>query len=204
MRGALVGVSGPDGAGKSSVVQAVLRRAGPDRARAVYLYGCVVCRRARPRGVPAGAADAPRGHRLRRLHGLVDAIELLVRLRVAERRAEGAEVLVTDRSPLDGLAKHRPAAGSLAARAYDRAIRRYDLIVLLDADPSTLADRDGEHSADELAAWRNRFAEQAHPLDRVFAIRADVADADAIARWILGAVERSGVLATNGNGRRQP
>jgi hypothetical protein len=93
---------------------------------------------------------------LRTVHGYVDAYELVVRLlalRLAATWGTSA-VVVTDRGPLDGLAKHDPPRRSQLARRYLRLASKYDLIVLLDAPADLLAHRDGEHCAEELEHWR--------------------------------------------------
>jgi hypothetical protein len=183
----VVGLSGPDGAGKSSVLAdltAALGREGLVPARP-HLYGCLLCRRLP--ATPAGSlTSAPvggrRGGRLaalaRRGHALVDAAELAVRLELARARARAqrrgaAALVVTDRGPLDGLAKHDPPAGSLAGRWYRRSAGRYQVIVWLDAPAEVLAGRDREHDPAELAAWRGRFDRWAGRLDNV--VRVDTA-----------------------------
>jgi hypothetical protein len=52
------------------------------------------------------------------------------------------------------LAKYDPPPRSLLARHYLRLASRYDLVVLLDAPPAVLAERDGEHCREELEQWR--------------------------------------------------
>jgi hypothetical protein len=168
----VIGVSGPDGAGKTAVVHHVRHAFAAEgiRSRLGHCYGCVLCRRLdRPSGV-AGPAHARSGrvvpgwrerisHPLRVLHGHLDATELQVRLlalRVAAGRYPEA-ALVTDRGPLDGLAKHDPPPGSRLARRYLRLAARYGLTVLLDAPPEVLARRDGEHDAEELEHWRRLY-----------------------------------------------
>jgi predicted ATPase len=176
----VVGVCGPDGAGKTTLVGRLRDRLADDgfAVRLGYGYGCLLCRRLdRPSGV-AGAAFA-RGRRedaaavdqpsrvdgrwsgriarmVRTLHGHVDAGELMVRLwalrLVTARSGRGA--VITDRGPLDGLAKHDPRPGSRLAERYLRLASRYDLIVLLDAPADVLAQRDGEHQPAELEYWR--------------------------------------------------
>lgn len=166
-----VGISGPDGSGKSTLAAGLadaLRRRGR-RARVVHLYGCVVCRRARSRPPRVSAPRASLGGVVTRLvaalHALVDALELWLRLRAARaslRRtgieAMGPAVLVTDRSPLDALAKFDPPPLGRVAAAWLALARGFDRIVALDAPAVTLAARDGEHSVEEMLGWRERFA----------------------------------------------
>ena len=165
----IIAVSGPDGAGKSSLV-ADLLPALRSRGLAVtpaYCYGCVFCRRCgRPgraaawgpgRPEPAGIISL-----LSRPHALVDAAELAARLLAARFRAKVAArkrptAVVTDRGPLDGLAKFDPAPGSWPAVLFTRLGRCYDLTLLLDGRPDILAARDGEHTAIQLTDLRGRY-----------------------------------------------
>jgi glycosyltransferase involved in cell wall biosynthesis len=77
--------------------------------------------------------------------------------RAALRPGRRPAVVVTDRGPLDGLAKFEPAPGSLAAALFTAAGKRYDLVLLLDAPADVLATRDGDHPPEELDKWRNRY-----------------------------------------------
>ena len=171
----VVGISGPDGAGKTTTARALaseLRRRGHP-VREIYLYGCFFCRRL-PSGLRTanGHADghAERGNAVwraaRGTHAMIDALELTARLWVATRApfqppfvtgAAADSVVVTDRSPVDGLAKHGPESNTLSAKMFDSALGRYDVVFYLDAPASVLAQRDGEHSPDELDAARRRF-----------------------------------------------
>jgi glycosyltransferase involved in cell wall biosynthesis len=170
----VVAVSGPDGAGKSSLAQQLASRlvAGDFSVATAYCYGCVFCRRpshGRPRPWSSGPGSSRPGSSrpgrrswISRCHALLDVTELMIRLASARGRAAlrpgGRPVaVVTDRGPLDGLAKFQPAPGSLAAALFTAASRRYDLELLLDAPADVLAARDGDHSAQELDEWRNRY-----------------------------------------------
>jgi hypothetical protein len=163
----LVGVSGVDGSGKTSLVAHCVRQleASGGRPVAVHVYGCVVCRRwtgVALSGAASGTRGGPRGLGAvaRTLHAHVDAAEMTLRLWVAaltSRWRGGASPVVTDRSPLDALVKHDPPPGSLAARWYLALGRRYDALVWLDGDPDTLAGRDREHTAEQLAEARAGF-----------------------------------------------
>jgi hypothetical protein len=169
----LIGISGPDGSGKTTLTAAVraeaLRRGVP--ATSVHVYGCVLCRRWPPRTIAAerGADGWPsRGNpagSVRRLHVILDTAELAGRVWLARqvlrwravRAGEPAALLVTDRSPLDGLAKHSTAAEGWAGRWYLALARSYDTILVLVAEVGLLATRDGTHDAVELALWQARF-----------------------------------------------
>jgi hypothetical protein len=178
----VLGLSGPDGAGKTTLQHRVHKALVADglTVHLGYGYGCFLCRRInRPSGVAGAAcaqgappndqssrqrpAPARRGtfsataHLLRTTHGHVDALELtgrLLVLRLAAPKSRPRSVILTDRGPLDGLAKHDPPPGSTLARQYLRAAATYDAIVVLDAPGDVLAQRDGEHSPEELEHWR--------------------------------------------------
>jgi len=178
----VIGLCGPDGAGKTTVTGKIRDRLadGGVSVHLGYCYGCVLCRRLdRPSGVAGAAATRGRrpgdhapsaapsasgrpawrdrvARRLRAIHGHIDAGELMIRLlalRWAAARTRTA-VVITDRGPLDGLAKHDPPRGSALARRYLRLASRYDLIVLLDAPADVLGQRDDEHTLQELELWR--------------------------------------------------
>ncbi len=178
-RAVVIGVSGPDGAGKSGLIRRLRSSLAGDGVpvATTYLYGCVICRR-----LPRQAAEvtlrlsmSPGRSRarsvarwLRAAHGLLDAAELTLRLAVSATLLSvrsgtrsgsggGRPVLLTDRSPLDGLAKHLPGPGSFTARAYRRLVDRYDGILLLSAPPDVLAARDRDHDPAALAAAASRF-----------------------------------------------
>lgn len=158
----IVAVSGPDGAGKSSLVADLIlaMRMRGLAAQTAYCYGCVFCRRFGASGPAArrtpgrcglmGASSLLSGP-----HALLDAAELTGRLLGARFRARIAAgkrrpAVVTDRGPLDGLAKFDPAPGSWRAVLFTRINRSYDFTLLLDGRPDILAARDGEHTAMQL------------------------------------------------------
>jgi len=169
----LVGVSGPDGAGKTTLVRALRGEAEIEHAHVVtfHPYGCVICRRW---PVPGARVDGPAVPPTRSLlrsaalrgHAVVDAAELNLRI-IAARAwlrlsgdADHPAIVITDRSPLDALAKHS-AAGPRVTHWILGLARSYDRILLLDAEGEVLAERDGEHSRGELARQRRRFLELA-------------------------------------------
>jgi hypothetical protein len=135
-----------------------------------------------PRPPQSGDGEqSPLARFLVETHGLVDAVELWMRLSLAKARARllaakgtGRNIVVSDRSPLDGLAKHDPKAGSLAARAYARLAASYDVIAWLDAAPAVLAVRDREHAPSELERQREVFARWAPLLPNVARVDASV------------------------------
>jgi thymidylate kinase len=172
-----VGVSGPDGAGKTTAAAGLahrLKAEGVD-VHLVYVYGCVACRRvAGPSSAVTPSAGRVRHRAVRRAHAVVDATELLVRLFLAARRRPA--VLLTDRSPLDGLVKHASFAGpgTVAGRLYRLAARRYRRIALLDAPAAVLAARDREHDEQTLEQLRQRFREAAAELPNVKLVPSDI------------------------------
>jgi thymidylate kinase len=181
---ALIGVAGPDGSGKSTLVAGLARWLGPGERAALtlHLYGCVVCRHWRNHPLSAGLAvdDPPAGllrRRLRSLHALLDAGEMTISLgsAVLLARAAGRDLVITDRTPLDALVKHDPRPRSLAGRWYLAMARSYRTLIWLDADPATLAARDGEHAIADLAFARTRFAGWARRLPNVVRLETDAA-----------------------------
>ena len=175
----LLGVSGPDGVGKTSVAGAIVDAVSARRGAAVCIhpYGCVFCRtfgRAQDSGRVASTAQ--RHSRavtaLHTLHAGLDALEMSLRTRLARARAQrGARrierrtgmpavaMVVTDRSPLDGLVKHAPRIAAPALAWFSRLARHYDRVVCLDAPATTLAERDADHSETVLAGRRAMFAD---------------------------------------------
>lgn len=150
-----IAISGAHGVGKTTLSEQLRRRllATDVPTHHTYLYGCFLCRHAPSaladwtlRSAVSSAEPARRSGLagvIHRLHAIVDASELAVRLAWAQRTGakQFGAVLVVDRAPLDGLAKHDPSPASLASRVYRRAARRIDRTFWLDAGASELADR---------------------------------------------------------------
>lgn len=181
----VVGISGPDGAGKSSL-QRAMADAAVTRGMAVhttYLYGCVVCRHLHLSGRLAGALSSPgtpgagrlppagRPGPWQRIHALIDTAELALRLRIAVIRAgrvgQRRALLLTDRGPLDAVVKHDPPETGLTARWLRALAGRYAAITLLDAPGAVLSARDGEHAAAGLEAARESYRRWSARLPRV-------------------------------------
>jgi hypothetical protein len=170
----LVGISGPDGVGKTSVAMAAVDEAARRGFIAVRIhpYGCLICRTL-GRFAPLRPASSGAHEGMRRgsaLHGCIDALEMELRIRAASasagRRAIIAEresgrpltpLVITDRSPVDGLVKNDRNAGPATAW-FVRLARVYDALVLLDARAGWIAARDPEHSEAEIELLRGRFA----------------------------------------------
>ncbi len=203
----VVGISGPDGAGKTRLATALAERLVADGRAVVRVhpYGCVICRRlpASYRNEPA-EANGRSSHRLIRvrraihvIHGLIDAAELGLRLRRVRAEADAGAtprrrpVVIADRSALDGLVKFRPRRGALLDRVFLRLALGFDTILLLRASPSTLAWRDGEHAERVLAVLAERFDMAASDLPSVRPIDAEQPFEDVLA----DAAEALGPLA---------
>ena len=179
-RPTLIGVSGVDGSGKSSLVRSLVqhyRGAGDDPGR-LYLYGCLVCRRWGRRSLSSASGNEHGVSRramslIQSLHAHLDAGEMSARLAVAvlpNLWRQGPRLIITDRSPLDGLVKHDPPPSSLVARWYVGIAQRYSTLLWLDGEAATLAARDGEHTEQQLAAAQNGFRKWSTRLPNVVRI----------------------------------
>ncbi|HVA22190.1 MAG TPA: hypothetical protein VNN74_08870 [Candidatus Micrarchaeia archaeon] len=190
----VIGLAGPDGAGKTAASRALvaLVRQQGGWAAAIHAYGCVVCRRTGGHAATGGRRASPGrpvarlwlGDRLAGAHAVVDALELRLRVSVATRSARahapGARgragpqrapaLVVTDRTPLDGLVKFDPRPGSIAARAFAAQLRRYRLLAILDAPVAVLIARDPSSTIAELTRSREGFARHGRSLARVLSI----------------------------------
>jgi hypothetical protein len=208
----LIGISGPDGAGKSSLSRGLAQRleARGYRVGRTHVYGCIVCRRvggAAARSASSGPSRS-RSSSIRRaasaIHGVVDATELAVRLALIRRPAASWQsdprpaVVVVDRSPLDGLVKFRPDRDAVADRLFRRLALRFDAILLLQAPSSVLAARDNEHPEPVLADLSARFSAMATRVHRVTTIESDqpahlvVEEAEAVLEPLLTGEAPSG------------
>lgn len=168
----VVAVSGPDESGKTTLVGQVvttLRQQGCTVTMS-YCYGCVLCRRfrGRPRSGRQAGPPSPPGTWFDAVHARVDAVELALRLVAARVRsaARGPArrpcVILTDRGPLDSLAKFDPPAGSRTAALFRRLAGTYDLTLLLRSHAGEAAqdDRDpGRHWQERYRRWARSTAD---------------------------------------------
>ncbi len=146
-RGLSVAVLGPDGAGKSTLVQA-LARSLPLPVRIQYM------------GLTGGRM--PQADALR-VPGLVFIARVLLLwaryARGAYHRAGGGIVLF-ERYTLDGAVPsgmRLSIVGRLSRRLQRRACPMPDLVLLLDASGETLYARSGEYGPEVLERWRGAF-----------------------------------------------
>ena len=203
---ALVGISGPDGVGKSTAAQAAVDLVAGEGGAAlrVHPYGCLVCRTlgryVRP-ALSAGGSTSSHG-----LHAAIDYAEMSLRIRFALLRARlcsvrgstaGLRIVVTDRSPLDGLVKHAPPLSARTRTWFTQLARRYDRIVVLDAPASLMAEQDREHREVDLEARRGDFAAWAEEMSAVVRLPAAGRRPRQIAAALIGSLrwERAPVAA---------
>jgi thymidylate kinase len=147
-RGLSVAVLGPDGAGKSTLVEGLARSLPwPVFVRYMGLTGGLMPK-----------ADALR------IPGLVFVARVLILwsryARAAYHRAGGG-IVVFERYALDGAVPSGmplSAAGRLSRRLQRRACPMPDLVLLLDASGETLYTRSGEYGPTVLETWRDAFA----------------------------------------------
>ncbi|MGY1914997.1 hypothetical protein [Blastococcus sp. SYSU DS0973] len=207
----VVGFSGPDGSGKSSLVEAVARAAERQGAvvRRTYLFGCVVCRNVRAPALSGGALSG-RGAVGRRadhatpravltpaqiVHAYVDLLESKGRLWWSVRQAQRAQArdgrlgyVLADRTPLDSMVKHDLPAG----RALDRwrsLAGRFTMIAVLDAPSEVLSRRDGQHRADDLEVARSRFRHRSKEMDNVVHLASGDASSEVLAIGLLSRLQ---------------
>jgi thymidylate kinase len=167
--GISVALLGPDGAGKSTLIEG-MRRSFYFPVRSVYmgLYG-------------AGASRPPRNlaERLSRLWGGY--------VRAAYHRRRGRLVLF-DRYGYDALLRQERRA------SWRHDVRRWllgsvpapDLVVVLDASAETLVGRKAEHDIDEIRAQRNAYLDLAERLGaEVISVESD---AESVRRRLTGLI----------------
>ena len=143
-RGLSVAVVGPDGAGKTTLVNA-LRDTLPFPARVIYM------------GLTGGRL--PRADALR-LPGLVLAARLTllwIRYGVGLYHRARGRIVLFDRYTLDGRVPSGAHLGPLARlsrRVQARAVPRPELLLLLDASGTAMHARKGEYDPAALEQWR--------------------------------------------------
>jgi thymidylate kinase len=146
-RGLSVGVIGPDGAGKSTLVRG-LRQSLPFPSRLVYM------------GLTGGAL---RHVRRLRVPGLVFAASALViwsRYVGAWIHMRKGRLVIFDRYVYDAIAPagfRQGPYGRLGRRLSRHLLPSPDLILLLDAPGTVMHMRKGEYDADTLERWRRDF-----------------------------------------------
>lgn len=162
-RGISVAVLGPDGAGKSSTVEA-LATGLPLPVRVQYM------------GLTGG--QMPRADALR-IPGVVFAARVgIIWLRYLRglRQVLAGGIVVFDRYTLDAIApsgmRLSPAA-RFSRQVQARVVPMPDLVIVLDASGATLHRRSGEYDAETLEAWRQAFATLAARSERVRMIDAE-------------------------------
>ncbi len=146
-RGLSVAVIGPDGSGKSTLVEG-LSRSLPLPVRVQYL------------GLTGG-----RMRKVGRLRvpGVIFAARLLILwsryARAAYHRAQGG-IVVFERYTLDGAVPsgvRLGPAGRLSRHVLSRSCPLPDLVLLLDASGETMHDRSGEYGPSVLESWRAAY-----------------------------------------------
>lgn len=171
-RGRTVALLGPDGAGKSTVSDALEQAFPFHRVRRLYLG--LYSPKTRFRG--PGILRLPA-----RLVWLATTRAQILRHRLRGR------VIVLDRHTYDALLE-RPARPGLLARIrlaiLARGAPRPDVLVLLDAPGAVMAERKPEHTADELEAERKRYLQLAERLGDVLVLDA-TAPVSSIVRGIV-------------------
>ena len=162
-RGLRVAVIGPDGAGKSTLVEG-LQRTLPFRTRRIYM------------GLTGGRM---RRAQLLRVPGLIFAAQgavLWARYLQAFLRSADGQIVLFERYVLDGAV----SAGTplSAAQRLSRRVQRWvvppvDLVLLLDASGRTMFDRKGEYSSGTLEDWRAQYRKLASSVRNLVVIDAE-------------------------------
>lgn len=174
-RGLSVAVVGPDGAGKSTLVEG-LERSLPLPTSTAYM------------GLTGGRM--PLADRLR-VPGVVFAARVAILwvryLRVVARRAVGDVVLV-DRYTFDGRVPSGVRLGPVRrrTRAMEASVvPRPDVLFVLDAPGAVMFDRKGEYDAATLETWRGAYRRIADEVDGAI-----VLDATQPATTVLGQAQQ--------------
>jgi len=164
-----IGLSGPDGAGKSSQAGRLATSLETRGASVVvcYVYGCPLCRRTSPSGMNllGGRTLTATSPIRRHIHAAVDATDLARRLALAGfaawlrcRRHGSIPIVVTDRSPVDGLIRYHGLRPGPVTAMFKAALQCYRWVAVLDAPGAVLHPRDREHTAEEIEKQRELFA----------------------------------------------
>ncbi len=146
-RGVSVAIMGPDGAGKTTLVNG-LRATLPFPTRVVYM------------GLTGGRL--PRADALR-VPGLVLAARLMLlwaRYGVGLYHRARGRIVLFERYTLDGkVPSGAPLAalGRLSRRVQALAVPRPELLLLLDASGATMHSRKGEYTSAQLEEWRDAY-----------------------------------------------
>jgi thymidylate kinase len=177
-RGILVAVIGPDGAGKTTLVNG-LDDALPFATRILYM------------GLTGGRL--PRADALR-IPGLVLAARLMilwVRYGVGRYHCARGRIVLFDRYALDGTVPSGDATlGPLARvsrRVQSAACPQPDLVLLLDASGETMYRRKGEYDGARLETWRTAYSRLRRSVDGLAVLDAE-RPADAVRREALALV----------------
>ncbi len=166
----MVLVVGPDGAGKSTIIEAVETQLGRPVHRAHSRPGLVAGRAGTGAVVTDPHAQPPRGRVASLFKLLVVLADTLIGSRVRWRPIANREVLLVERGfydlAVDPFRYRLPRSfGPLVARL-GRLVPRADLTVLLCGDPAALHARKPEIGAAEvarqIAAWRALVSRTAH------------------------------------------